>query len=89
MKKKFNIGDTVAFDPDSFNKEFWNELSIQQKRRYYGTLYDFDNNKPYLFTFICEHSPQIGHCVLINMDNQKIETMRHTNNFRLVNDEEC
>ena len=79
----FNPGDTVAFDPDTIN------LSEKLKIKYYSDLYDFKNNEPILFTFLCHHRPQTGHCVLINMDNQKIETMRHTSNFRLVTDEEC
>lgn len=86
---KFKAGDTVAFDPTSFNPDYWNDLSLAQKKRYYGDLYDFDNDKPYLFTFLCYHSPQVGHCVLINMDNQKVETMRHPDDFRLVGDDEC
>ena len=86
---KFKMGDTVAFDPSSFNPEYWNSLSAGQRDHYYGDLYDFENNTATLFTFLCEHSPQVGHCVLINMTNQKIETMRHTNNFRLVLDDEC
>lgn len=87
--KEFKIGDTVAFDPNSFNPDFWNTLTLDQKKRYYGDLYDFDKNKPYLFTFLCYHSPQVGHCVLVNMENQKVETMRHPENFRLVGDDEC
>ena len=56
----------------------------------YGDIYNFDNpDRPFLFTFITEHSPQEGHCVLINMKNQKVETMRHTSDFRLAAEEEC
>lgn len=84
------MGDTVTFDPDSFNQEFWDSLPETDKRQYYGDLYNFDNpQKPHLFTFICEHNPQTGHCVLINMQNQRVETMRHISDFRLVSDEEC
>ena len=83
--KNFRLGDTLAFDPNTLPEEY----SLDQKKRYYGDLYDFDNNKPFLFTFICEHYPQFGHCVLINMNNQKVETMRHITNFRLVRDVEC
>lgn len=86
----FRMGDTVMFDPESFNPDYWDNLSNSDKRKYYGDLYNFDNpDHPYLFTFITEHYPQHGHCILINMQNQKIETMRHTSNFRLVEDDEC
>ena len=88
--QKFRLGDTVMFDPASFNSEYWNNLSDEDKRKYYGDICNFDNpDKPFLFTFITEQSPQVGHCVLINMQNQKVETMRHTTNFRLVGEEEC
>ena len=51
---------------------------------------NFDNpDRPFLFTFITEHSPQEGHCVFINIKNQKVETMRHTSDFRLAAEEEC
>lgn len=86
----FQIGDTLIFDPNSFDQEYWNKLSDEDKRKYYGDLYNFDNpDDPYFFTFIAEHAPQNGHCILINMQNQKIETMRHISDFRLVNDDEC
>jgi hypothetical protein len=87
---KFHTGDTVIFDPNSFNPKFWNNLSGEDKRKYYGDIYNFDNpDRPFLFTFMTEHSPQDGHCVLINMKNQKVETMRHTSDFRLAAEEEC
>lgn len=85
---EFEMGDTVFFDVDSFNPEYWNGLSMDDKKKYYGDLYDFDNYKPIHFTFITEHQPQTGHCVLINMSNQKVETMRHTDNFRLALEDE-
>ena len=87
---KFHTGDTVIFDPNSFNPKFWNNLSCEDKRKDYGDICNFDNpDRPFLFTFITEHSPQDGHCVLINMKNQKVETMRHTSDFRLAAEEEC
>lgn len=88
LHKSFEPGDTIVFEPKTFNPAFW-KMSIDEKKKYYGDLYDFDNNKPYLFTFLCEHSPQFGHMVIINMDNQKIETMRHIDDFRLATEEEC
>lgn len=42
-----------------------------------------------LFTYICEHSPQFSHCVLMDMNTGELLPMCHTSNFRLVSDEEC
>lgn len=86
----FRPGDTVIFDPDSFNPDYWNNLSEEDKVKYYGPLgYGRPKDKPLLFTFLCEHHPQGGHCVLVNMENQKVETMRHPSDFRLAGDDEC
>jgi len=86
----FNLGDTVVFDPESFNQEYWNGESDENKRKYYGDIYNFDNpDKPFLFTFLAEHWPQLGHCTLVNMQTQQVETMRHMPDFRLVQNDEC
>jgi hypothetical protein len=87
LKKKFKPGDTVVFDPGGFNPEYWNGLSESDRQKYYGPL-GYGAAKLYLFTFICEHSPQGGHCVLISMDDQHVETMRHTTDFRLATEDE-
>lgn len=84
----FLPGDTIVFDPTNFNPEYWDNLSESDRLKYYGDL-GYGKEKLTLFTFLCEHSPQTGHCVLVNMDDQKLETMRHINDFRLVTDEEC
>jgi len=91
MTCPFKMGDTVVFEPDNFNLEYWDNLSEVNRITYYGPLgYGRTNtDRPLLFTFLCEHSPQVGHCVLINMETQQIETMRHTADFRLVEDDEC
>jgi len=41
------------------------------------------------FTFLCHHRPQYGHCVLVSIDDQKVETMRHTSEFDLVGEDDC
>lgn len=84
----FSPGDTLVFDPKTFNTEYWEGLSENDRIKYYGDL-GYGSDKLVLFTYLCEHNPQAGHCVLVNMDNQKIETMRHTNNFRLATALEC
>lgn len=87
MKSKFKPGDTVIFEPKNFNPAFWDGLSEADRIKYYGPL-GYGRDKPLLFTFLFEHKPQHGHCVLVNMENQKVETMRHTSDFRLATDDE-
>ena len=84
----FNPGDTVVFDFESFEgTNYWNNLPEEKKIEYYGDL-GYGRSRPLLFTYLCEHIPQSGHCVLVNMENQKVETMRHTDEFRLATEEE-
>lgn len=94
----YRAGDTLVFDPESFNPEFWNRLSEEDKYRYYGSRFyhrpddwnnKFETLKPKLMTFICEHHPQQGHCVLMDMSTGQLYPMCHPCNFRLVSDEEC
>lgn len=87
---KFKPGDTVVFNIESFNSEYWDGLSETRKREYYGMLYNFNNPEdPYFFTFLAEHWPQHGKCVLVNMQNQVVETMREMRSFRKVGEDEC
>ncbi len=83
----FNPGDTVIWDPGNFNPEYWSNLPEEDRVKYYGVL-GYGAKEPYLFTFICEHRPQDGHCVLISMQDQHVETMRHTSEFRLATEDE-
>ena len=80
----FKLGDTVIFNEKGFDKDWWDNLEIGEKKRYYGDLYDFDNNKPILFTFIAQHNPQTDYGIFINIENQKIEVMRHIKHFKLI-----
>lgn len=86
--KTFKPGDTVVFDPQGLNQEWWSKQSEADKLKWYGPL-GYGAKKLHLFTFICEHSPQAGHCVLISMQDQHVETMRHTSDFRLATEEEA
>jgi hypothetical protein len=86
-QKKFKPGDTVIFDPSNFNQEWWSRLSEEDRKLYYGVL-GYGSKIPVLFTFICEHRQQPGHCVLVSMKDQHIETMRHTTDFRLATEDE-
>jgi hypothetical protein len=88
--KMFRSGDTVIFEPENFNPASWDRLTDAEKRQYYGDLYNFDNpSKPFLFTFLCEHHPQTGHCALLNMRTKQIEPMCHISDFRPAEDSEC
>lgn len=79
----FKPGDTVIFDPSSFNQDWWSGLPESDRQKYYGAV-GYGAERPHLFTFICEHRPQGGHCVLISMEDQHVETMRHPDEFRLA-----
>ena len=92
MGNSFSVGDTVIFDPSNLNQDYWNGLTYQQKRKYYGAYYTYipsSEQTGKLFTFIAHHSPQFGHCTLMDMDTGKLLPMCHTGDFRLVSDEEC
>lgn len=88
MKKKckFKQGTVVVFDPDHFNPKFWDNLSEQDRLRYYAEL-GYGSDRLKLFVFLCEIN-ESGHCVLIDMDTNKILTMRHTSDFRAATEEE-
>jgi hypothetical protein len=88
----FEPGTVVVFEPDNFNPEYWNNLSEEDRIKYYGLL-GYGQEKKKLFVFICEildsfDSRPSGHCILISLDDQQIETMRHTSDFRKATDEE-
>jgi hypothetical protein len=86
---KFKQGDTVVYDFKSLEgTEYWNKLSENKKIEWYGAL-GYGRDKLLLFTYVCEHTPQTGHCMLVNMETQKVETMRHTDEFRLAEEGEC
>ena len=86
-KKEFVMGDTVVWNPGNLNQSWWETLTEEERIRYYGDL-GYGQDKPKHFTFICHHRPQYGHCTLIAMDTRKVETMRHTGEFDLVDEDE-
>ena len=93
MRKKkkrlvaFKRGTVVVFDPGSFNKDWWGKQSEEDLLKWYGALgYGREGLKH--FVFLCEIRNAPGHCVLVSLDDQSIETMRHTENFREVGEEE-
>ena len=84
----FTPGATVRWTSKGFRASYWNSLTEEQRAKYYGELgYGIDT--PKLFTFLCHHRPQVGHCVIVSMDDQKVHTMVHTDELELVPDDEC
>ena len=83
----FRPGDTVKFEINHLNDTFWQSLSEENRIKYYGP-YGY-GTKLKLFTFITYHYPQLGHCVLMDMDTGQLLPMCHDSNFRLVTEEEC
>lgn len=87
MKSKFKKGDVVVFEPKNFKKEYWEKLSEENRIKYYGAL-GYGSKKLKLFVFLTEIKAAPGHCVLVALDDQKIETMRHMSDFRKVTEDE-
>jgi hypothetical protein len=90
MTKTFKPGQVVVWDAKFFNPKYWDGLSEEDRVKYYGAL-GYGRSKPKLFVFLTEIANKdgdTGHCVLVSLEDQKIETMRHTNEFRLATDEE-
>lgn len=86
MKPSFEPGTVVVFDPAHFNPKFWDNLKEEDRIKYYGELgYGSPRVKP--FVYLCEINNS-GHCVLIDMDTNKVITMRHTCDFRKATEEE-
>lgn len=85
----FNPGDTIIFDPSTFDQEFWENLPKKDKIKYYRK-YGFGEPKMKLFTFICELSPQKRHCLVVEICHPPVfHTMVHMSEFRLATDDEC
>lgn len=85
--KKFKNGTVVVFEPKNFNPEYWNNLSENDRIKYYGAL-GYGAKKPKFFVYLTSIRNAPGHCVLVSLDDQKIETMRHDSDFREVEEEE-
>ena len=80
-------GSVVVFEPKHFNPEFWDNLSEKDRKRSYGPL-GYGAKKPKFFVYLTEIVSAPGHCVLVDLDDQSIQTMRHTTDFRVVTDDE-
>lgn len=86
-KKKIKRGDVVVFDRKNFNLDWWNQQSEEDLTKWYGSL-GYGKEKPTFFLFLAHIRQAPGHCVLLSLEDQHVETMRHTTDFRVVNDEE-
>jgi hypothetical protein len=90
-KKSFKIGSIVVFEPKNFNQDYWNGLSEKDRIKYYGPLGYGQKNKK-LFCFLAPildaDGSDSGHCVLADLDDGKIEVMRHTSDFRKATEDE-
>ena len=84
---KFKRGTAVVFEPKNFNQEWWKNLSEKDRKKYYGAL-GYGAAKPHVFVFLCEIRNAPGHCVLVSLEDQHVETMRHTSDFREVTEDE-
>lgn len=82
----FKPGTVVVFDPTHFNPEFWNNLSEEDRLKYYGPL-GYGSPKVKLFIYVCEINDS-GHCLLVDMDTGLNVLMRHTCDFRAATEEE-
>lgn len=84
---KFKTGDAVVWDSNNFNRDFWDNLSEEDRIKFYGPL-GYGSDKPKVYVFLTEIHQAPGHCILVSLDDQKMETFRHTTEFRLVTDDE-
>ena len=95
---KFKRGDVVIWDgPNKLNPRIWDAMPEVDRVRYYSAL-GYGRSEPKLFVYLAsimdppdEFEDQrfsSGHCVLVSLDDQKIETMRHDVEFRLALPEE-
>ena len=85
--ESFEPGTVVVFNPAAFNPDFWDKLPEEDRIKYYGSL-GYGSDKKKFFVFLTEIKNAPGHCVLVDLDDGHIETMRHTSDFRQVTEEE-
>ena len=71
---KFKPGQAIVFAPT------WWDI-------YDKGLEDYPIKPGDVVHFLAEHSPAVGHCIVVDYDG-KITTMLHTNDFRAATDEE-
>lgn len=85
--KKIKKNSVVIFDPSNFNPEYWDNLSEKDRKKYYSSL-GYGSKKPKFFVYLGDVLNAPGHAILVDMQTDKVITMRHTDNFREVTEEE-
>lgn len=99
----FKPGDTILvdtskikdFDPRNLNVNRWEWYANFCRESKTGELtpegWDIVETVPKLYTFICEHSPQEGHGVIVELSQYRPVThvMVHLDKFRKATLEEC
>jgi hypothetical protein len=81
MSTGFDPGTVVAFNPESFDPQYWSALSEEQKFKYFGRM-GYGSESPVYFVFLCEIKQAPGHCVLVPMKGGNPITMVHTCNLK-------
>lgn len=85
-KRKIKPGNVVIWDHTNFGSKFWDSLSEEDRIKYYGR-FGYGKDKYDLFVFIAEINDS-GHCVLVSLSDQHVETMAHICEFRRAEDDE-
>lgn len=89
-KREFKTGDVIVFDPSSLNKNYWDNLSEKDRKRYWGP-FGYGAKTRRFFVFLTDINDAPGHCVIISMehsDKNKVITMAHNCEFRKVREDE-
>jgi len=92
-KLKIKPGDAVVWDP-GVDSNLLNGLTEKQRIKYYGPL-GYGQDKVKVFVFLSAINSMFDgkmrdshHCLLVDLDNGKIEYMRHTDEFRRATEDE-
>lgn len=92
-------GTVVVWTHENFNPEYWDKLSEDDRRKFYGWAgYGQEPKYPgwkKAFVFICPiisanaaEFNDSGHCVLLDLDDGHLEYMRHTAELRPATEDE-
>ena len=86
----FQVGSVLVFEPKNLSKEYWSNLYEENKLKNYGR-YGYGKNKLKHFVLVCpivDLNGDTGHCLLWDMEDQKMIQMAHTYEFRMATEEE-
>jgi len=82
--KKLKPGTIVVLDQKEIDAQ---PGENSNKKAVYGRL-GYGDKHPKLFVYLMEIISAPGHCILVSLHDQKIETMWHCDLFREARDEE-